>query len=333
MLILAMLALAQVAPQQGPMKTFGDWGVACDNVKRCEMTSLMPEGGDWSDNGWQMSVTREAGPTGGWTVELIGEETRAGLTVHVEGAPAASAAAVWRGDSFSGGEALSLVTALANGKAVIVRDGAGKVLGRVSLAGSSASLRFIDAEQGRAGTVSAAVAKGAKPASAVPAAPALPVVASIRATGTPAALSSAQLDQLWTQSDCAESYETESQPEVGRHALGGGATLVLVPCGAGAYNFSSVPYVIKAGKAQIAAFDSQPGWTGDGPPMLVNAGFDARTGELGSYAKGRGIGDCGSSETYVWEGYWFRLSLSGVMGVCRGSINWLTVWRARAVPH
>ncbi len=333
MLILSLLALAQAAPQQGPMKTFGDWVVACDNVKRCEMTSLMPEGGDWSDNGWQMSVVRAAGPTGGWTVELIGEETRAGLTVHVEGAPAASAAAVWRGDSFSGGAALSLVAALANGKAVVVRDGAGKVLGRISLAGSSASLRFIDAEQGRAGTVSAAVAKGAKPASTIPVAPALPMVASIRVTGAPAALSSALLDQLWTQSGCAENYEAESRPEVERHALGGGATLVLVPCGAGAYNFSSVPYVVRAGKAQLAMFDSQPGWTGDGPPMLVNAGFDPKIGELGSYAKGRGIGDCGSAETYVWDGTRFRLTEARAMGECRGSINWLTVWRARAVPR
>ena len=50
MLILAMLALAQAAPQQGPMKTFGDWVVACDNVKRCEMTSLQPEGGEALDH-------------------------------------------------------------------------------------------------------------------------------------------------------------------------------------------------------------------------------------------------------------------------------------------
>lgn len=332
MLILAALALAQIAPQQGPMKTFGDWVVACDNVKRCEMTSLQPEGGDWSDAGWQMAVTRDGGPVGGWTVELMGEDAPAGLTVHVEGAPAASAAAVWRGTTFVGDEALKLVAALANGKAVVVQDGAGKSLGRVSLAGSSAALRFIDAEQGRAGTVSAVVAKGAKPASTVPAAPPLPVIASIRAAGTPAVLSPALLEQLWTQSDCAENYDGESRPDVERHALGGGATLVLVPCGAGAYNFSTVPYVVKAGKAQIAAFDSQPGWGGDdGPPMLVNAGFDAKTGELGSYAKGRGIGDCGSAETYVWDGTRFRLTEARAMGECRGSTNWLAVWRARAV--
>lgn len=328
MLILAMLALAQAAPQQGPLKTFGDWVVACDNLKRCEMTSLQPEGGDWSDDGWQMAVTRDAGPNGGWAVELIGEDAPKGVALKVEGAPAD---AIWRGDALTGAPAASLVAAIANGKAVVVRDGAGKAIGRISLTGSSASLRFIDAEQGRVGTVSAVVAKGAKPASAVPAAASLPVIASVRAAGTPAMLSAALLNQLWTQSDCAVNYEGESRPDVERHALGDGATLVLVPCGAGAYNFSTVPYVVKAGKAQVAAFDSSPGWTGDGPPMLVNAGFDPKTGELGSYAKGRGIGDCGSAETYVWDGTRFRLTQARAMGECRGSINWLTVWRARAV--
>jgi len=331
MLILATLALAQAAPapQQGPMKTFGDWVVACDNVKRCEMTSLLPESGDWSDAGWQMAVTRDAGPNGGWTVELFGEDAPKGVALKVEGAPAD---AIWRGDALTGAPAASLVAAMANGKAVVVHDGAGKALGRISLTGSSASLRFIDAEQGRVGTVSAAVAKGAKPASAVPAASLLPVIASIRASGAPAVLSPALLSQLWTQSDCAENYEGESRPDIERHALGGGATLVLVPCGAGAYNFSSVPYVVKAGKVQIAAFDSTPGWGGDdGPPMLVNASFDPKTGELGSYAKGRGIGDCGSAETYVWDGTRFRLTEARAMGECRGSSNWLTVWRARAV--
>lgn len=333
MLILATLALAQSAPapQQGPMKTFGDWVVACDNVKRCEMTSLLPEGGDWADAGWQMAVTRDAGPAGGWTVELMGEDAPAGLTVHVEGAPAAGAAAMWRGTTFGGADALKLVAALANGKAVVVQDNAGKALARISLSGSSASLRFIDAEQGRAGTVTAVVAKGAKPASLVPAAAALPVIAAIRPAGTAAALSPALRNQLWTQSACAENYEDDSRPDMEGHALGGGATLVLVPCGAGAYNFSSVPYVVKAGKVEIAAFDSTPGWTEDGPPMLVNAGFDARTGELGSYAKGRGIGDCGSAETYVWDGTRFRLTEARAMGECRGSSNWLAVWRARAV--
>ncbi len=332
MLILAALALAQSAPQPGPMQTFGDWTVACDNGKRCEMTSLLPEADIGDEGEWQISVVREAGPIGLWSVELMGE-IKPGIRLSVTGTDAASAAAVWRGTEFSGGQALAIVRAMVNGRIAQLHDARGTLIGRVSLTGSSASLRFIDAQQGRAGTVTAAVASGARPASAVPAAPAIPVVASIRPRGA-AVLSAATLKQLWAESDCAENYDEDGLPSVERHALGGGATLALVPCGAGAYNYSSVPYVVRGGKAALAEFDLPPGWGGDGgPPMLVNANFDPKTGELGSYAKGRGIGDCGSSETYVWDGKRFRLVGARAMGECRGSTNWLTVWRARAVAR
>jgi hypothetical protein len=39
-------------------------------------------------------------------------------------------------------------------------------------------------------------------------------------------------------------------------------------------------------------------------------------------------GDCGDSQQYVWDGATFRLVEWKVMGECRGSGEWLTVWRA-----
>ena len=159
MLTLATLALAQAVPQPGPMKTFGDWAVACDNVKRCEMTSLYPEGGAVDGEGPQLSIVREAGPGGGWTVEVDTGPDIAGVRLRVEGAPAPHATTSWSGQRFTGGEASAIVAAIVDGKAAMLSYPDGKSLGRVSLAGSSAALRFMDAEQGRAGTVSAAVAK------------------------------------------------------------------------------------------------------------------------------------------------------------------------------
>lgn len=329
MLILAALAFAQTAPQLGPINTYGDWVVACDNVKRCEMTSLQTESADWPDDHWQLSVTRAAGPAGGWLVELFGEDAPAGVTFQIEGG-----ATVWRGDRLAGAAAQSLVDAMVNGKALLVRDRSGKAVARVSLAGSSAALRFIDAQQGRAGTITAAVAKGPRAAATVPAAAPLPVIAAVRATGAPANLPRALRDQMSRQYDCASNYDPDSLPDLERFALGGGATLVLMPCGAGAYNFSSVPYIVRAGKAQIARFDAATGFgENDGPPMLVNAGFDAKTGELTSFAKGRGLGDCGTAQSFVWDGTGFRLTEQRMMGECRGSTNWLAVWRARSVPR
>ena len=83
----------------------------------------------------------------------------------------------------------------------------------------------------------------------------------------------------------------------------------------------------------IAGFDFRPGMDPEGPPELVNASFDAKTGRLESAAKGRGLGDCGSSESYVWDGAMFRLVEQRAMPDCRGSVNWLTVWRANGVAR
>jgi Protein of unknown function (DUF1176) len=68
--------------------------------------------------------------------------------------------------------------------------------------------------------------------------------------------------------------------------------------------------------------------------LLVNSDWDAATQTISSYAKGRGLGDCGSSESWVWDGTSFRLTRATVMGECRGSLDWIPVWRAevRLVP-
>ena len=73
------------------------------------------------------------------------------------------------------------------------------------------------------------------------------------------------------------------------------AAWLLLPCGSGAYNFSTKPYIMTAGaKPVVAEFDFRPGMEPEGPPELVNASFDAKTGRLESFAKGRGLGDCGA---------------------------------------
>ncbi|MDQ0248215.1 hypothetical protein J2W22_000262 [Sphingomonas kyeonggiensis] len=328
MLLLAFLLAAQAA-QDGPEKLYGDWVVACDNLHGCEMTSLlpgdqaMPEEGSGYDA--TMSVIREAGPAGGFTVEVWPAEKPSGrATLKIDDVTIATAPAGDEAVTFQGADAARIAAAMPNGKALALVDGDGKTVARISLAGSSASLRHIDADQGRAGTVTAVVARGTKPAGAVPAAKVAERIAALRPSGAPVAVSRAMRLTLEKQSDCDGLYDgAESAPEVETHALGGGKTLALLPCGAGAYNYSTVAFVIAGGKPARAVFDDG----NDG--MLVNAGFDK--GELSTYAKGRGIGDCGDSATYVWDGTRFRLTRARSMGECRGSTNWLTTFRATAV--
>ncbi|MFS2108501.1 DUF1176 domain-containing protein [Sphingomonas sp. Sphisp140] len=328
MLLLAFLLAAQAA-QDDPEKLYGDWAVACDNLHRCEMTSLLPgdqaipeEGSDYDAT---MSVIREAGPAGGFTVEVWPADKPSGkATLRIDDVAIASAPAGDEGVTFKGADAARIAAAMPNGKALALVGGDGKVAARISLAGSSASLRHIDADQGRAGTVTALVARGARPAGAVPAAKAAERIVALRPSGAAIAVSRAMRLTLEKQSDCDGLYDgAESVPEVETHALGGGKTLALLPCGAGAYNYSTVAFVIAGGKAVRAVFDDG----NDG--MLVNAGFDK--GELSTYAKGRGIGDCGDSASYVWDGTRFRLTRARSMSECRGSTNWLTTYRATPV--
>lgn len=330
-----ILALAAAAPQTGPFKTFGDWAVACDNTRFCEMTSLVPEEEDAFDGERpDLSVTRAAGPQGGLEVEMqVGPEVTGPVTIEIDGQSFVETTPENGTLRLVGSGADGLVRGMANGNVLRVKAGA-RALGTISLKGSAAALRFIDAEQRRVGTTTAAVATGAKPSSAVPAAPAAPKVTVHLASGPAAALSATRLQALAKQGGCEEFYGAGAgdAPEPERFALGGNKTLVLLPCGAGAYNLLSVPFVLSGGTATIARFDHAVGMgEADGPPNLVNATFDPETGRLDSYAKGRGIGDCGSAESFGWDGTMFRLLEARTMGECRGSANWLRVWRAEPV--
>jgi hypothetical protein len=340
--MLPLLFALMAGPQLGEAKIFGDWAVACDNARHCEMTSLYPGEGPFPDesekyDGAVFSIERAAGPDGGFMVEAdISSDQKRETSIRVDGQVIAGGMPKNNILTFTGADANRIVAAMVKGKELSVTDIGGALIGRTTLSGSSAALRFIDAGQGRADTVTAAVAKGSKPASAVPAAIAAPVVRFIRPMGKPVAMSKAMRDALDKESDCGSSYEggEGDPPAVETYALGGGKTLALLPCGSGAYNFSTVPYIVEGGHAVLARFDYMGG--GDATPsspLLTNAGWDEKTGQLSSYDKGRGIGDCGASEEYVWDGAMFRLVEAQRMPDCRGSVNWLTVWRATPVAQ
>ncbi|ATY33246.1 DUF1176 domain-containing protein [Sphingomonas psychrotolerans] len=330
MLTLALLLLA-ADPAVGVSQTYGDWAVACDNLKICEMTSLIGDDGDWpADGPLAASISRAPGPQGGFEIVVDSARATGSLTLAIDGKPVAQAVPREGAVRFRGADAARIVAVLIDGTNLTLANGKA-VIAKVSLKGSSAALRFIDTGQGRAGTVTAAAAKGTKPATAVPAAPTVPRVPALRASGAPATVSAALRQQMEKRSGCDESAtESDAADKVQTFALGGGATLALLPCGSGAYNINSAPFVLRGGKAAVADID----YSGDGSgeaPMLTNAWWDAKTSMLSTHAKGRGIGDCGESANYVWDGKGFVLIELRSMGECRGSINWLRTWKAEPV--
>ncbi|MBB5711391.1 DUF1176 domain-containing protein [Sphingomonas xinjiangensis] len=324
-----LLAAAQAVPTPGTEKGFGDWEVACDNSRACEMTSLIPEEAEWPEDGpLNVSVAREAGPAAGFDVTIETGEMKGVVAVKIDGAEVVRNTPAKGGIRITGAEAARIVAAMANGTAMRIEH-AGKLVMTVPLSGSAAALRFIEAEQGRAGTVTAAVAKGAKPASSVPAAIAAPQVAALRASGKPAAITKALKARMVKLAECDDAGESDPM-EVSTAALGGGATLALLPCLSGAYNTLLVPFVVRGGTVAVADLDySNEG--SDTAPMLTNGWWEAERSVLSSRAKGRGIGDCGESAEYVWDGRRFRLIELRSMDPCRGSTNWLRRWTAKPV--
>ena len=326
--VAAAAADTHASPKQGELKTFGDWAVGCDNVGDCEMASLGPEGGDFP--AINLMLARTAGPAGPITVTLMPNDglapKAAPAGVAIDGKAVGGAFGGSDTPSVTGDTGAAIAAAMANGRALAIRDGGGKTLATLSLKGASAALRYIDAEQGRAGTVTAIVAKGSQPAGSVPAAPSSPQIVAVAPAGEPFAPNAAMIAAMKQQAQCDDS----AHGDVETHALGGGATLVLLPCSAGAYNLISAVFVVRDGKAAPARTDAPAGFTEDGRldriPMLVNSDFT--DGVLSSFAEGRGLGDCGDRQDFVWDGNGFRLSHEETMGECRGNPNYITTWSA-----
>jgi hypothetical protein len=94
-----------------------------------------------------------------------------------------------------------------------------------------------------------------------------------------------------------------------------------------------VPYVLRRGakgvEARVADFDLAKEWWGEeGHPVLINSEWDSKRRLLTSFSKGRGLGDCGLGQDFAWDGTRFRLVRQIEMGECRGSLDYITTWRA-----
>lgn len=338
LIVAPMPALAQSGkPVPGDVQTYKDWAIGCDNGGACEAVSLLPEGQFPDDPVIHLSIARGAGPVAQPEVRLRGvQDIKGPFVVQVDGRTLATLTSADDEVAIEGPQGAALALAIARGSKLEVRQG-NKVLGTPSLSGSAAALRYMDAKQGRAGTVTAMVATGPLRARTVKPAPPLPLV---RRALVPEA---GKIAPLWVDeratankvSGCNDEFDREREPE--QFPLSKSQTLVLVPCGAGAYNFSSGVLIATGAPGRrsftVARFDLTPGWGEDNDlPVVVNADWNAKTSMLTSYAKGRGIGDCGASQSWVWDGTMFRLTDAASMGECRGSWHWITTWRAKVVP-
>jgi len=310
------LALAGVTASAAHV-TIKDWEVACDNTRACEAVGYQADEGDSAPVA--LWLGRAAGANGAVAVKLsvinqdetavgpltlrAGQLTLGGLTSEAALAPAQIA---------------RLLPALLDAAYADVTDG--KTRWRLSLAGMKAALLKIDDLQARVGTVTALVKPGNKPASAVlPAVPApvLRGLAPVAERKQDAALLPVIVKKL-PKGGCDEQPDliggAETQSEIYR--LSASKVLLLIECGRGAYQSSFAVWTAND-KAPYAAQRVRL-TDADGAPdnELLNASFDQ--GELGSFGKGRGLGDCNVQATWLWTAEGFKLSSASSARLCRG---------------
>ena len=202
----------------------------------------------------------------------------------------------------------------------------------VSLAGLSASLLLMDTVQGRLDTHGALYRPGNRADSQVPSPPAAPELFPYPAP-TPigeaerqriaAALMSATRDE-WH----AEGVDGEAEAQA--YALNEHEALVVIRSGCAAYNCDFALYrVSRHAPYRQRELQIEPlplGYSG----LTGGVSYDEETGTLSYLMKGRGIGDCGDSGNWLFDGERFQLQFLRVMGRCADIAPeaWPVLWRS-----
>jgi hypothetical protein len=337
--IIALLAATPLSAkvELGKQVFVKDWAAVCDNTLACEAVSLSPDNAP--GGGPYMLVAQPTGKDAPPTIKFAGFDSKSDrYRILIDGRSAAIGS-VTKADhpiQLSGPAALKLIRAAARGSKLELRDGSGTSLGQISLLGSAAVLRHIDATQNRASTATALAAIGRKRlrSKSLP----VPVIKARRIGANDVTPDATNIVKLVESSGCAEERSTVTEDSA--YSLGKRdgviSTLVMVSCGSGAYNFSTAPFIGTSSDGKQwqfapARFDYSGGIApaAGAPELLVNASWDSASQTISSFAKGRGLGDCGSAESYVWDGAIFRLISASGMSECRGSMEWLTLWRAK----
>lgn len=325
------------AEQENPNeRTFRDWLAVCDNIGTCHAFGHATEGAGW------VRITMAAGPDarprvvvgfwpengsfGGPVTARVDNDTFNGLTAATgEDAPPVA--------TVDPEGVRRLIDAMADGRTMSLHAGSETV--PIYLSGVAASLLWIDEHQGRLGTTTALIRKGSRPASAVPAASPSPRVVAAPAVSQagygdqegqtlPAALEALPaVIQCRADTD----FNPALQTVISSARLDANTVLWGVPCDAGAYNLIS-GYFTTTPQGTDPRQLTFPTAAGEPEAFLVNSAYDPATRVLDAFNKGRGLGDCGTADSWVWTTQGFVLKSSSAMSECWSvpSDYWPALW-------
>ncbi len=353
LLILIVLSTAAFASPIGELHTHRDWIVGCDNRRACHATTLDPaptpdeleSGADTvADNTIGMAIMRSGGGHDAPRLRLLfcyqfsasdpdpaavrslNVRDKAGkpllrLALSPRQAKQASTVQGWTLPAAS-----ALFPALAAGEVLDLDGAAGKPLASLSLRGLGDALRHMDTQQHRLGNVSALVARGDAAANLVPPwEPEPPLIVPPASTMPPRQLAAAELLALQQRHQCDG---RDWLPAAEYQRLDARTTLLLLQAACSPYNGEGIAYLVNnRGQARLAPVRILPGDAPLEAPQVMSAYWDRQTRRLHSFERGRAMADCGQQSGFAWDGMQFLLVEEADMGACRGSIDYITVYR------
>lgn len=338
----AVSLVARAAPPQEvgapSYDTYKSWLVACDNGLTCEAKGFA-DGGESSAD---LRFIRAAGPNSALEARL-NVVTNASIDLgdlRVDGEPLRLDESAWSVDYANNVATLSatrpaavaaFVSRLRNGAKLQVGSDASAY---IPLDGMVAALLRIDDRQGRIGGVTALIRKGPAPASRATLAPSLPVVPTRKIVSQLPDREEQSLitraKRIWDASSCEDS--ASKYLEEAAYALNTRKALVFLPCIQGAYQGSSEVFIVPrigGGAPEPIKLRGPAGGVLDS--SLTEPSFDPATGALSTFAKGRGLADCGFRAEWIWDGQAFQISAASQQDTCGGvgPGDWPTLYRSR----
>lgn len=304
-----------------------DWQLVCDNTRTCRAVGYSLDG---SDLPISVLLTRKAGPKQAVTGEIMvgqyGENAvvdklptvfRLSMSINEQTLGKTQFNKNSMVSPLTAKQVSALIAALKGTSEIHWTDG--ESMWELSNQGAAAVLLKMDEYQGRVGTQGALMRKGPKDEERV--LPPLPIPEVLAAplekalsrdhllqTQQAQALRKSLEKTLGKDDDCQALTDPAAaaygQQSVSVTRLSASKLLASTLCWSGAYNSGHGYWVID----DSAAFN---------PILVTTFGSDFNAGTISATHKGRGLGDCWSSDEWTWDGRQFVHTASSSTGMCR----------------
>lgn len=339
--LLLLLFLFAAGVQADPLqKSFSDWQLTCNNAAFCVARSFP------GDNGLVMTISRHAGVD---DRPLLRIDYGSAYSGELPGAPLQDNLLLdqrrlkpdlkhWSVEPhhLATSNAIAIDEFLAQTLDADTLQLTYQANASISLHGLKAALLMMDDIQGRVNGLSAWVKRGDRVVWDVPPQPSLPRLPA--PLPQPAALTREETSGLidygtWRINTDSCSLDPMRR-EVSVAPLTDSKALLLISCETGAYNVIDLAFEVTRSQPYVArglllTLPFTPPSETDNQLDLVNAEYDANTGFLYTFSKGRGLGDCGTATRWQFDGSEFVLAEYAEEKTCdawHSSDDWPTLW-------